>query len=435
MSEFHNLLDRVQKLKSLISKDNQQSRESLERTSNKLAELNNIKTEFRELKIKFNAKAASLDKVQFETVKATVEQINKTISEYENILQERLKNINSKLESVKEEVAKTEAFNLSDTSELVNMGEKFDLRTAASLLPQLDGQESTTKRLIDAIELYRDLLDEDGKIFLITYILKTRLSENAKLRLEKTYNNVNNLIKDMRIHLLATKSEAVLSSELHSAKQKGKTIDEFGKNIETLLSELTISQAKGDDNATTILKRANEKIAINTFVNGLQNSELRTIIKARNYTSLKETITGALEENQNLSPTREPPQSNIFHIRGHNSVTRGYYRGNRRPFRGQRYTSPNNNNNYKNTYYPNTNNKYNSNYTRSVPHRQNTNSQRNVRRQGRAFYNSNSRFTHSQNSESRNHQRAYVADSTSNHENSENMQSTQSNSDWFFRGN
>lgn len=65
------------------------------------------------------------------------------------------------------------------------MGENFDLRTAASLLPSMDGSEEATKQLIDAIELYSELLDQSSKPLLVKYILKAKLNQNAKCRLNK----------------------------------------------------------------------------------------------------------------------------------------------------------------------------------------------------------------------------------------------------------
>lgn len=50
------------------------------------------------------------------------------------------------------------------------MSGKFNLRTASSLLPSLDGSEESVKQLVDAIELYDKLLDADGKSLLIKYI-------------------------------------------------------------------------------------------------------------------------------------------------------------------------------------------------------------------------------------------------------------------------
>ena len=67
---------------------------------------------------------------------------------------------------------------------------------------------------------------DDGKKLLITYVLKSRLSQNAKIRLEKTYRTVETLIADMKTHLLTKKSSAALASELHNIRQEHRTIDD-----------------------------------------------------------------------------------------------------------------------------------------------------------------------------------------------------------------
>ncbi|KAF5278052.1 hypothetical protein FQR65_LT15802 [Abscondita terminalis] len=64
----------------------------------------------------------------------------------------------------------------------------------------------------------------------------------------------------------------------------------------------------GNDDALKILKNVNEKIAINSFANGLENKELRTIIKARNYSQLSEAIKEA--KNETLVETNP----RVFHI-------------------------------------------------------------------------------------------------------------------------
>lgn len=63
--------------------------------------------------------------------------------------------------------------------------ESFSLKTAGSLLPSMDGNEDTTKKLVDSILFYEILLKNDDKKHLVNYVLKTRLSQNAKIRLKK----------------------------------------------------------------------------------------------------------------------------------------------------------------------------------------------------------------------------------------------------------
>ncbi|XP_037296740.1 uncharacterized protein LOC119189971 [Manduca sexta] len=173
---------------------------------------------------------------------------------------------------------------------------EFDLKVACNLLPAMDGIEATTKRLIDSLEMYADMLDEKGKTLLVTFVLKSRLSENAKLRITGNYKSIEELIKDMRCHLLTKKSFMAIQTKLLHLQQGSTSIEEYGTEIERLFTELTLSQSEGNSDTAGILKPLNEKLAIKQFSEGLRSSKLSTIISARNYSSLKDAIQAAKEE-------------------------------------------------------------------------------------------------------------------------------------------
>ncbi|CAH2108917.1 unnamed protein product [Euphydryas editha] len=174
--------------------------------------------------------------------------------------------------------------------------ESFNYRTAVALLPVMNGDENVTKSLIDAIELYSSSLTKEGKEMLIKFILKTRLHENAKLRMSTLYDSCDSLIRDMRHHLLTKKSNTAIHKELSSISQNGLTVDKYGSKVEQLFVDLTVTQADGDQNAYKILRPQNEKNAIKSFIDGLRNREIRTILSARNYDTLKDTIRAAQDE-------------------------------------------------------------------------------------------------------------------------------------------
>ncbi|KAK9709506.1 hypothetical protein QE152_g26576 [Popillia japonica] len=184
------------------------------------------------------------------------------------------------------------------------MSEKFDLKTAGSLGSVMNDTEEVTKQLIDAIELYASMLDEAGKSLLINYILKTRLSVSAKLRISSSYTSIEALLicqlsvsaklrisssytsieallVDLKKHLLTKKSASPLSIELHNAKQNTKSIEEYdlltkksasplsielhnakqntksieeyGRTIEELLVNLCIAQSDGNENSLSVI--------------------------------------------------------------------------------------------------------------------------------------------------------------------------------------
>lgn len=278
-----------------------------------------------------------------------------------------------------------QSISLEEQQETDKMTDKFDIKTAANLLPVLDGKEETTQALLDAIEMYEEMIDAAGKKLLVTFVLKTRLDASSKLKLKSTYSTISALKSDIKEILLTKRSPTALSAKLNSARQNNKTIEVFGKEIEELFVQLTISQADGNSEAYEILRPTNEKLAIASFANGLKNNELRTIIKARNYKTLNETIRGALDEDKGSNS-----EQNVFSFRNgfgkgkekhknknqayrnnNNSNNnrgrfrgRGNFRGNYRGQNNNRQPQAHNNNQYRNNYSNNRNNN-NSNFNRS----------------------------------------------------------------------
>jgi len=191
-----------------------------------------------------------------------------------------------------------------------NKMSSFDIKVAMQLLPVLDSSEKTTEQLIESAQFYSSMLDDGGKASLINFILKTRLSTNAKLRLETSYSSLDGLIADLKKYFLPVKSHTALQSKLMNAKQGHKSISDFGKELEDLFVNLTISQSKGNSDSHNVLKSINEKNAVKKFADGLNNQKLSTIITSRNYDRLKDAIQGALDEEITIHSN---PQIYRFH--------------------------------------------------------------------------------------------------------------------------
>lgn len=227
--------------------------------------------------------------------------------------------------------------------EKANTMEKFDLKTAVSLLPMMNGDEDVTKKLIDAIELYSSMLEKDSEKTLVNFILKTRLSESAKLRLSQSYSNCQVLLSDMKEHLLTKKSSNAIHAQLVKETQGSSDVDEYGKRLEQLFTDLTISQADGNCNAYQILKPINEKLAIKSFTDGLRNNNLKIILAARNYSSLKDVIRAAKDEELSASALPRRDETMFIGRYGRTSTfNRGYNRrGQRRGQQVYRYQNQN----------------------------------------------------------------------------------------------
>uniref|UniRef100_A0A2H1V7R6 SFRICE_020682 n=1 Tax=Spodoptera frugiperda TaxID=7108 RepID=A0A2H1V7R6_SPOFR len=176
--------------------------------------------------------------------------------------------------------------------------DRFELKTALHLLPVISDDETSVKKFIDNIQYYNYslLIKPECKKNLIKFILKSRLSQSAKLRLEDDYTSVEALIRDMQIELLPKKGAAAIQNKLQKTRQNDMPIVDYGKLITELFVDLTISQADGNTECNNILKSIHEKQAIKQFSDGFRNRRISTIISARNYSSLKDAIQAAQDE-------------------------------------------------------------------------------------------------------------------------------------------
>ena len=345
-----------------------------------------------------------------------LDQVNKQVKldvtnkEYTDEDIQKLNALNGEIRKIYKEI-----LNFSkSTSTSVGSKMAFDLKTAVSLLPVMNDDEAVTMQLIDAIELYDTMLESTGKPSLINFVLKTRLSVGAKLRLKSNYDSVALLISDMKTHLITRKSDTALQTKLMRATQGNRSVSDFGKEIEEIFVNLTISQANGESTAFNILKAVNEKNAIKRFADGLRNQKLSTIVASRNFSSLKDAIQVAQDE----EISRFGPENQIMtanhNKRNYNNASKKY-----KPNQGSDYSHKNWNYSHK---FRRDNNANGSNYARGNTSNTNRNFNRNKYSTGKVFnhnhnnnsfrkYQSNKQINHVQETtkqntevETRNHQ-------------------------------
>lgn len=225
----------------------------------------------------------------------------------------------------------------------------FDIKTAIALLPVMTGQEQTTKQLIDSILLYSSMLSDNFQPILLEFILKTRLSASAKLRLKSSYDSVKALVEDMRKHLLPKKSAEAIQSKLFRSVQGRRSVESFGNEIEELFVNLTIAQSEENPSKFELLRPINEKTAIKRFADGLSDSRLSTIIASRQFGSLPEAIRSALDEQTSSSSSGN---KEIMNFRRNNYLHKSFIPNKN----NSTYHSNFNTRNYKNNYKPELNN-------------------------------------------------------------------------------
>lgn len=226
-------------------------------------------------------------------------------------------------------------------TEISNKMETFDLKTASTLIPVMDGKQENIEQIIDGIELYSDCLkSDDSKKLLVSFVLKTRLSKTAKLKLNSEYSTVESLLFDIKKYLLTKKSANSLLSQINNTSQNNMSIGKFGEKLEELFVSLTIAQADENPKAREILRPINEQMAIKRFADGLRNRRLSTIISARNYSALKDAVRAA--EDEELASPGPSSQNAVYSVQGNKNYTYYYPRfaqGHRNYYRGHQVSS------------------------------------------------------------------------------------------------
>ncbi|KAJ3660259.1 hypothetical protein Zmor_004715 [Zophobas morio] len=161
LDELKSLQIEVSLFRRNLKKDNITRRRDVQVLQCKSEKLQELRQKFIVAKNNFNSQVHVLDVLN--KAKRIVSDIEVRLEEGELILSSRVARLG-------QTEAASDSAESSDSSDSVNsagvnfkMTEKFDLKTAASLLPVMDGSERVTKQLIDGIEMYDSMLDDNGK--------------------------------------------------------------------------------------------------------------------------------------------------------------------------------------------------------------------------------------------------------------------------------
>lgn len=295
--ELDQLNNELRTFRDNLKKDSISRRQDPAVTNRKLVELNQFKTYFNNLKSEVKSKVKSAN---IEIIDSYLIRISEKLDVISSILELRANESKNK-----ELLDNPKVLNLEFSSAAVDHNEykvnlfemaQFDFKTVSSLLPKLNGEVETVHQLIEGIGLYEPSLNASSKPLLINYVLKACITYRDRIRMKATYGNIEELIVDLKKHFLPKQSSTVLAAKLQATNQGNLNIEEYGRSIEALMSDLTISQADNNANSTEIFAQANEKIAIDVFTRGIRDPEIRTILRARNYERLSEAVNAAKDE-------------------------------------------------------------------------------------------------------------------------------------------
>lgn len=292
----------------------------------------------------------------------------------------------------------SDTFDSSDI-EIENKMSLFDIQLAIKVIPEFQGDQKNLSNFLNLIQfLHDELKDNQEKLKLINFVMKTRLAEKVKNKVisREPPTNLTSLKNLLQESYKSNKTPLQITNELNSLRQNDRNVLDFASKIENLTAELNALQivALGEDKRD-IVTTVNDVLALNAFKVGLKPSLRQTIFAARPKT-LQEAINIASEMESSIRPSE-----NIFHF-NHN---RGRSSQNRTPHNRQFYRNQYNNVRYnQNSIHRNSfnNNKNyiqrNNNFNRNVNNNQYSYN-RNYNQNGRFNKNNNIHVINSENGE------------------------------------
>lgn len=336
------------------------------------------KTSLEDLAKKFNNTYQDLTQkgVNEEELNRIVNSCKKLISEIKTIIDNKYKLL---LDDIDLDSIEEENFELDKAVNNIKMA-TFDIITAIKIIPCFNGEHRELYNFLNIVEAIQESYKDDNeREKLINFVYKTKLAEKVKNRLLNTAKPEKfiELKKLLNENYLPKRTAISVQTELNKEKQNGKSLENFITRIEDLVSNLNAIQLSENNNENKeILCTLNEKVALNVFKNGLNESIKTTILAARPKTFL-DACKLAREINMN---ERSEYENKIFNYNkgGNNNKNNHntFYRGNnsnndknRNPNRYNNYNkykqNPNKNpKNYNNSNNgnPNRNDNYNANY-------------------------------------------------------------------------
>lgn len=230
----------------------------------------------------------------------------------------------------------------------------LDLSLALKIVDKFSGDSLELGHFLETVDLLKAYSQGVAEANILVF-LKTRLVGPAHGSIEgaTTVDRAKQLLtQKFAVQLTPTACEA----ELKQARQKQKSITEFGKEVEQLAAKLATAYVSNGTFANESAASAIvQPVATSAFTAGLNNSQTAFFVKARNPQNLNRAISDALE----VLPTRgeevnfygSPRDWRSSRSRGYNARGRvANYQNFRGTFRG-RYNNPNQNNNNNNYQY------------------------------------------------------------------------------------
>jgi hypothetical protein len=331
------------------------------------------------IKILSNLKKSKFNKIRTETLLERSESANnlaksieeKLIAHEENISDSELKFLAKATREYNLEIQQLVRFKLEENG-IMTTASTFDLKTATSLVQNYDGSPKGLDSFIDSVNLLNELTNPANIATAIKFI-KTRVSGKARLAFPTNATTIAQITTAIKEACEYIESPELVLSKLKALKNKGDQ-QKFCDEVEALTQKLA-SVYVTQKIPTDVANKMATKSGVEVLIKGVSNTELKTILKARDFETIQKAV-------QKINEVNAEPSTQILYVQHHRR-------------RGRQNYGSNSQNNYNRNYGNNNrgfgyNNRPNSNYRGNA--RGNPNFRGNSRgnyQNGRNFYNQN----------------------------------------------
>lgn len=183
----------------------------------------------------------------------------------------------------------------------------FDVRTATAIVLPYDGSHGTLNTFIDSANLLKDVTEQNHLQTAIKF-LRTRLTGKARLGLPDNFATIDDLIKNVKSRCEEIVTPESILAKLKTTKQRGET-DSFCNDVDSLCSQLRATYIESGV-PDEIAKRMTTKAGVEALTAGVTNNETKIILKAGNFSDVKQAIQKVAE---NATSTTNTAQLLTFH--------------------------------------------------------------------------------------------------------------------------
>lgn len=276
------------------------------------------------------------DIINYSTAEVVEERFVKTYDEASKLVQ----NCKIILDTIKTSKSKT----------MATGKQNFDLNLALKMLKEYNGHSSVND-YIDSINLYNDLLTDEGSILLVDFVYRHCLKEEAKRAFVAKPATVDDLVSTLRNRFKVRDTIAGINFKMANTFQGNRSVHKYAMQIEQLMGDLIeLHIATRGEEAREIVNAISQDAACAAFKAGLR-PELQTAVIAADKISFSDILTKALETEAALNNVAQVNAVRYVHSRG----GQGYDRKFNTPFvyRGENHRYFQNNGhrfNYNNGY-------------------------------------------------------------------------------------